>query len=513
MSKYTREQIRDAAEADLETFIKLVAPKRLLGHVHQELIGWWNREGAHSHQLVLLPRGHQKSAMIAYRVAWEITRNPAVTILYASSTSGLAEQQLKMIKDILVSPIYRRYWPEMVNSSEGQRERWTNGEIAVDHPLRKEEGVRDPTVKTAGLSTNIVGFHCDIFVLDDIVTSDNARTEDGRDDVKRAYSFFASIENPDAKEWVVGTRYHPKDLYASLMDMREDVYDADGEIVDSSDVFEIFERQVEDRGDGTGEFLWPRQHRPDGKWFGFNAQVLAKKRAQYLDKTQFRAQYYNDPNDPDNQRISRAQFQYYEQSRIMLKAGQWYYGDKPLSVYASVDFAYSLRRTADYTAIVVIGIDPGGNIYVLDIDRFRTDRISEYWEHISALHLKWNFRKLRAEATAAQALVVKEIKEQYLRPSGLILTIEEHKPTRYMGTKEERIEQVLESRYDNGAVWHYRGGNCQILEEELILAHPPHDDVKDALANAVEIAIPPRAKAARRASNVSNIANSRFGGV
>lgn len=512
-ASYTKQQIRDAAEADLSTFIKLVAPKRLLGHVHEDLIQWWNRQGAHTHQLVLLPRGHQKSAMIAYRVAWEITRNPAVTILYASATSGLAEQQLKMVKDILTSPIYRRYWPEMVNPSENAREKWTNGEIAVDHPIRKEEGVRDPTVKTAGLNTNIVGFHCDVFVLDDIVTSDNAYTEENRDDVKRAYSFFASIENPDAKEWVVGTRYHPKDLYCDLMDMKEEVYNAEGEIIDSAEVFEVFERQVEDRGDGTGEFIWPRQHRPDGKWFGFNTQVLAKKRAQYLDKTQFRAQYYNDPNDPDNQRLSRTQFQYYDQRKITLRNGQWFHGDAPISIYASVDFAYSLRKTADYTAIVVVGIDPKGNIFVLDIDRFRTDRISEYWDHISALHLKWNFRKLRAEATAAQSIVIKEIKEQYLRPSGLTLSIEEHKPTRYMGTKEERIAQVLESRYDNQAIWHYRGGNCQILEEELVLAHPPHDDVKDALANAIEIAIPPRAKAGTRKAPVQIQANSRFGGV
>ncbi|QDP48759.1 MAG: putative terminase large subunit [Prokaryotic dsDNA virus sp.] len=516
MSKrtYTKEEIRVAAENDLATFIKLVAPKRVLGHVHEDLIQWWCREGAHTHQLVLLPRGHQKSAMIAYRVAWEITRNPATTILYASATAGLAEQQLKMIKDILTSPIYRRYWPEMVNQSEGARERWTTGEIAVDHPLRKEEGVRDPTVKTAGLSTNIVGFHCDVFVLDDIVTSDNAYTEENRDDVKRAYSFFASIENPDAKEWVVGTRYHPKDLYCDLMDMKEDVYNEEGEIVDSAEVFEIFERQVEDRGDGAGEFIWPRQHRPDGKWFGFNTQVLAKKRAQYLDKTQFRAQYYNDPNDPDNQRISRTQFQYYDQRKIVQKNGRWYYGEQPLSIYASVDFAYSLRKTADYTAIVVIGIDPKGNIYVLEVDRFRTDRISTYWDHISSLHLKWSFRKLRAEATAAQSIVIKEIKDQYLRPSGLTLSIEEHKPNRHMGSKEQRIAQVLESRYDNQAIWHYRGGNCQILEEELVLAHPPHDDVKDALANAVEIAVPPRSMRNKSQSTGRVIvANSRFGGV
>src|SRR6478736_8988730 len=149
MTPTTLDEIRQAAEADLLTFIRLVAPHRVLGAVHEELCRWWTRPDAKSHQMTLLPRDHQKSAMAAYRVAWEITKNPAITILYISSTTNLAEKQLKFIKDILLSKIYRRYWPNMVNIDESKRERWTTAEFAVDHPLRKVEGVRDPTVFTA----------------------------------------------------------------------------------------------------------------------------------------------------------------------------------------------------------------------------------------------------------------------------------------------------------------------------------------------------------------------------
>src|SRR5688500_15281986 len=99
--------IRDRAEADLETFIKLVHPQRVLGSIHTELIQWWTKQDAKSHQLVLLPRDHMKSALVAYRVAWEITKNPAIRILYISSTSQLAIKQAKFIKDILTCPQYR----------------------------------------------------------------------------------------------------------------------------------------------------------------------------------------------------------------------------------------------------------------------------------------------------------------------------------------------------------------------------------------------------------------------
>ena len=62
-------------------------------------------------------------------------------------------------------------------------------------------------------------------------------------------------------------------------------------------------------GDGTGEFLWPRQQSSTGKWFGFDRKILARKRAKYLDRSQYRAQYYNNPNDPDNASIGASKFQ------------------------------------------------------------------------------------------------------------------------------------------------------------------------------------------------------------
>ena len=78
--------------------------------------------------------------------------------------------------------------------------------------------------------------------------------------------------------------------------------------------------------------------------------------------------------------------------------------------------------------------------------------------------------------------------------------------------KEERIAAVLEPRYDNNAIWHFKGGYTPMLEEELILARPPHDDLKDALACAIEIAIPPRARKEKRTKQNNVIFHSRFGG-
>lgn len=506
----TEELIRQAAEQDLATFIRLVAPHRVLGAVHEELIHWWNRDERKSHQLTLLPRDHQKSALIAYRAAWRITKNPALTMLYISSTSNLAEKQLKFIKDIFTSPIYRRYWPEMVNVDEGKREKWTSTEISVDHPLRKKEGVRDPTIFTAGLTTSITGLHCNIAVLDDVVVQENAYTREGREKVKQQYSLLASIETTDAEEWAVGTRYHPDDLYGSLIEMGVDKINEYGEETEHVAIYEVFQREVEDLGTGNGEFLWPRQQRGDGKWFGFNQEILAKKRAQYLDTTQFRAQYYNNPNDPDNEAVSRELFQYYDKKFLEFSNGKWSINGKILNVFAAIDFAFSLSAKADYTAIAVIGVDALNNIYVLDIIRFKSNRISDYFDACMQAYVKWNFRRLRAEVTVAQSAIVSELRER-IRTMGLALSIEEYRPSGRDGTKEERMAAILHPRYENQQVWHYKGGLCQELEEELRASHPRHDDIKDALSSAIEIAIPPQIHRVERKKTVTT--HPRFGGV
>ena len=486
-----REERRILAESDLEEFIKLVAPKRLLGNIHRQVIQWWTRSDASKYQIVLLPRDHMKSALMGFRVAWELTRDPTLRVLYISSTSNLAVKQLKFIKDIITSDTYRLYWPDMVNEDETKREKWTEREISLDHPKRKEEAIRDPSIFTAGLTSNIVGLHCDIAVLDDVVVQANAYTEDGRSKVEDQYSYLSSVEGVEAREWVIGTRYHPNDLYATLIQKEIEDYDDFGNHVSSSQLFEIMEYAVESVGDGSGEYIWPRQQRSDGKWFGFDYKVLADKRAKYLNKTHFRAQYYNDPHDIESSPIQRDLFQYFDKAYLFYKQGKWYLKGNRLNVFAAVDFAFTVGKKSDYTAVVVIGVDGENNYYVLDIDRFKTEKISETFTRILKLHEKWCFTKLRAEVSAAQIAIVKDLKESYIRKYGLSLTVDEYRPSRVQGTKEERILATLEPRYANRQIWHYQGGNCQTLEEELLFTNPAHDDIKDALAAVIDMAVAP----------------------
>lgn len=508
--------VREQALVDLYFFAKLVNPGYVYGQVHREIFYWlqeYNLFGQGqtitTNKLIMLPRGHLKSHMVATWAAWIITKHPDVTILYVSATAELAETQLYAIKNILGSTVYRRYFPEYVHPQEGKREKWSSTKVSIDHPLRKKEGIRDATISTAGLTTNTTGWHADIIIPDDLVVPENAYTEDGRLQVSRKSSQFTSIRNAGGFTLACGTRYHPKDVYSEWKEQFYEVFNEDGEKIGMEPVWEIKEYVVEQ----DGIFIWPRTVRDDGKAFGFDQRVLARIKAEYSDRVQFYAQYYNDPNDPNSERISRNKFQYYNPRLLKKEGSRWFYNNRKLNIYASVDFAYSLAKAADYTAIVVIGIDYDSNIYVLDIDRFKTDKIIDYFNHIKELHAKWNFNKLRAEINVAQKVIVNGIKD-HISKAGLRLSVEEFRPTMKEGSKEERIASALEPRYDSLSVWHLEGGWTDVLEEELVLSRPPHDDIKDALAAAVTIAIPPAKSFTKDLSGFFNsVSNSRFGGI
>ena len=509
-------EIRETAINDLFYFARLVNPGYMYGDIHKELFQWmqdynlYGQGGTNtSNKLTMLPRAHLKSHMVATWAAWIITRHPEVTVLYVSATAELAETQLFAIQNILASSVYQRYFPEYINPQEGKRERWSQRKFSIDHTKRREEGIRDATVSTAGLTTNTTGWHADIIIADDLVVPENAYTEDGRDSVMKKSSQFTSIRNAGGFTMACGTRYHPGDIYYTWKNQQYEVYDDEGSITHKENVWEIKEYAVE----VEGRFLWPKQMRDDKKFFGFDNQVLARIRAEYSDKVQFYAQYYNDPNDPGSNRIDRSKFQYYDKKFLRQSNGTWYFKTKRLNVYSAIDFAFSLSKKSDNTAIVVIGLDEDNFIYVLDIAVFKSDKISEYFKQIAELHSKWEFKRLRAEVTVAQAVIVRDLKDK-MREEGLSLSIDEHRPTRSEGKKEERIASALEHRYEGMHVWHFKGGYTDMLEEELVLARPPHDDIKDALASAVEVAIKPKRSRVDETSQNSNVAyHPRFGGV
>ena len=258
------------------------------------------------------------SHCIAVWTVWQITRDPCTTLVYLSAGEDLANAQVYAIKNMLESERYRLLWPEMLHPEEGKRDKWSAWAFNVDHPLRKERGIRDHTVIVKTVKSNATGLHASHLVFDDIVVPGNAYSEIGRKDVEQAVSQFASILNPDGVTKAVGTRYHPKDVYQSMIEAEIPEYEdpQTGEIVPAEKLWDVREYQLENIGDGSGQYLWPRGMHPEtGQWYGFDARVRAQILAKYRsmnEHVQFACQYYNQTNDPSTHRVRRDKFQYYD---------------------------------------------------------------------------------------------------------------------------------------------------------------------------------------------------------
>lgn len=496
------DQVRKDCENDLFLYAQVMFPKRYFGEVHEEMFRFFQNslekameDGEGDNAAALIPRDHQKSFCIAVACSWAITKHPWFTVTYVSSNPTLAERQLTIIKNLFKSKEYRELWPEMVNFDINPRTKelerrsnktWTKTEIEVDHPDRPSSE-KDPTIAATSAKSTNTGAHYKMCIFDDLVTNENYRSAAEREEIREVYQSYASIATTGSIKWMVGTRYGDNDLYADLMDKSYEVYDDLGNVLEERPLWSWFQRVVEDskNKDGTGSYVWPRAKMEDGSWYGFNQTELSKKRSEAFNLELYYSQYYNDPNAAAVDKITRDCFMYLQPNMLDFRQGKWWYGNKELKLHCGVDLAFSegsgVRKVKrDYTAIAVTAWDGDGYLYVLDLQRFQTAKAEVYYEKLISLHEEWEFREATIETNAGGNVIANFIQDE-IRRAGHSLVIQSQSKNQREGSKEERNAQLFEPLYRNKSVYHTKGGYTKLLEEEMRLSKPPHDDLKDAV--------------------------------
>lgn len=514
---------RNEYENSIVSFARYIRPTMLWGSLHEECFNWLVDDAPQDNKLLLLPRGHLKSQMIAVVAAWNITRDPTSTAVYLTSADDLATLQVDLIKWILESDRYKKLWPEMILPDLKKRSKWSSGQFNVDHPLRQEAGIRDYTMTVKTYRGSSTGLHCDFLYPDDIVDPKNSKTATTRKEVERQFSFFASIKNPGAKTIAAGTRYHYQDIYGQWMDALQPEFNEDTEVIGEIPVWDVMDREVEDRGNGFGNFLWPAKTDPKTKkLYGFNPQILLAKKAEYEannERANYYSQYYQKVTDPESERMERDQFQYFTKKALYREDhGVWYYDGYLLRLGAGMDVAFTNTRESgrqpDYTAIAVIGVNELGQTFILDLVQFRTDDFDTYYKAVDDLYRKWGFGRITVESTAGGKFVAKEIKQRVIRQGSVYTVVGKPAPTDR--SKIERYAAILEPKYTNMAVFHYEGGYIPDLEDQVVEANPKYDDLRDAVVIAVEntqAPLPARSHNKRSIGEVqTQVASSRFGG-
>ncbi|MFH1421744.1 MAG: terminase family protein [Planctomycetota bacterium] len=203
--------MRKAATNRIRSDIKFFV-KKLLGYQLTEFHAkWFLFQVQHKESLILAPRGHGKSTVctVCYSI-WSILQLPDIRILIVSNTAAQAESFLREIRTQLTQ---NDKLIAFFGSYLGPR--WTQEEIIVS---KRRKIAKEATITAMGVGGPIISKHYDMIILDDIVDEDNARTEEQRNKIKVWYykSLLPCLE-PDGEIHVLGTRYHPYDLYNTLM--------------------------------------------------------------------------------------------------------------------------------------------------------------------------------------------------------------------------------------------------------------------------------------------------------
>lgn len=431
-----------------------------LASFHKELCNFIQDQPGKK-KLVLIPRSHLKTKLISIGYStFKIMNNPQIRILIYSGTWQMAvDIQTSIQRNIQTSEYLLKMFGDI---SEGATE-WSLGRTKL-----KMSNKREPTITAAGIDNNLIGGHYDIIIMDDVVTRENVSTMEQIKKVQTRYRDALDLLEPHGEFLVVGTRWHDADLYGWLLDPSNDNLAGYNVMVKRA-----YEGDIMRDEDFTP--LWP------GK---FSRKILYQK-LKDEGWPHFSAQYMNDPVPEEDAVFKRSWFMYYDSSDIR---------GKLLNKFLLIDPALSLRKDADYTAMVVFGVDPYNNIFILDIVRARLSPF-QLINEIFRLRDVWNLTDIGIEEIAFQKALSYVLRDD-VRFKTRPFHITELKPSER--SKDIRIKG-LQPFYENGKVFHNRLlPNNIYLEDELVrFPRSVHDDIIDALAYAPDVMFPARQKTSR----------------
>jgi len=423
-------------------------PPMQLKWFHKEWIKLFNENRFVS---LLAPRGSGKSQLVGTYIIWKIVTNPKIRILVITINQQMADDIMSFIQRHLegntkLIEIFGIPTDSGNISLRGYSD-WSRSIIRVLGAGNQ----KDPTLKVLGITASMVGGHHDMIILDDIMDSNNSRTEHRREEVIRQFenTIMPMLVPPKGKVLSIATRWHEKDISAYLQAIPDF----------ASRIYKSVIKYPEEN-DGVAEVLWPEV-------FPYEELIKIKERYGSL---AFEMQYQNNIVSLEDSPIRR---EWIERSIVDYKMPE-----PPYETYIGVDFA-SKGEESDYFVIVIIAVKDA-KVYV--VDAFRTNKASLFkqFELIKSYDSKWQPIRMGVEQAAQQKLIVDQLIESTTLP---IMPIKSSITNDRM-SRIQRLSMLFETsriflNSENEAV--------KILSDEaIIFPRGSNDDLLDGLSFAVK---------------------------
>jgi predicted phage terminase large subunit-like protein len=391
--------------------------------------------------LVFMPPGSAKSTYVNLLFpAWALARHSDRNVLTASHSSDLAERFGRKTRNLVVE--HAQDLGITLSEDSQAANRWAT--------------TAGGEYRAVGVGVGIAGFRADLAIVDDPFGSrEDAESRRMRDRVWDWYSDdFTTRLKPGAKQVVMHTRWHDDDLAGRIIRQ----LDAIGRpyrvlsLPAQAGLGDPLGRQM-------GDFLW------DDDGYGYGAQL--RRRKEEVDTRTWASLYQQVPVPETGA--------YFE--REWIKPSKGSPARETLNVYGASDYAVTAGG-GDYTVHIVVGLDPDGNMHVLDLWRKQADS-GEWIAALCDLVKKWKPLTWAEETGQIRAALGPMIDAEARRTGAYVHRLQF--PTR--GDKAVRAQSIRARMSMRGL---YIPGDApwrQDFEAEM-LRFPAgvHDDVVDAVA-------------------------------
>lgn len=425
---------------------------------------WW-KLCCSEHPLVAIaaPRGHAKSTAIthAYTLASFLFQDRAFGLI----VSDTYEQAVLFLQDIKSELIDNDDLIDMFGQITLEKD------AENDILARMSDGYRFRLI-AKGSGQNLRGLKWDgkrpdLIVCDDLENDEIVMNKERRDKFKKwFFSALMPCRSDRGIIRIVGTILHMDSLLESLMPKPWDKKNT----VDTG--LKLFSRKL--RGNWLSvkyrahtpnfdQILWPEKR---------SKEWLIDERQRFIDQgipEKYAQEYLNEPIDDTNAFFRQEDF------LPMIKEDF----EKEMTYYMAVDFAISEKERADYTVMVVGGLDAEGHLYIVDLVRERMDA-REIVDCLFLLAQRYDPDIITVESGVIEKALGPFIRAEMFKPGRPFLPLNPLVPTKDKESRARSIQARMRAggvRFNKETEWY-----PQLEVEMRQFPRSVNDDIVDAMA-------------------------------
>jgi hypothetical protein len=230
--------LKRKCEEDLHVFAKAVMGRDYLTKSLHLPVCRFLQQVPPFRKMLLLPRDHAKTSIVAHCLPPHILIQPAHRNIYfpkirfagcenrvilAGETEGMASRNLRVVQAVFEgNQLFRALWPHLTfEKPRSQAKKWNNTDMIIP----RETEWPDSSVRAVGVGGAITGARPTVLIKDDLISIEAANSEvvmqtaiDWHIASRALMEEYEKDTGMEALEFIIGTRWAVYDLYQFILD-------------------------------------------------------------------------------------------------------------------------------------------------------------------------------------------------------------------------------------------------------------------------------------------------------